>query len=61
MRFELQSKQQFHRANITKYQRILTTYLTAAERSFVERRLEEEKAALRTLDWSVIPESIDVA
>ena len=36
-----------HLANITKYQKILATYLTAEERRFVERRLAEEQAALQ--------------
>lgn len=35
------------RANIFRYQKLLTTYLTEEERRFVERRLEEEKAALQ--------------
>jgi len=57
MTLELQTKLQFaHRANITRYQKILATYLTAEERSFVERRLAEEQAALRELAWSVAPE-----
>jgi len=34
-----------HRANIAKYKRILTTYLTEHERRFVEARLAEEQAA----------------
>ncbi len=38
-----------HRANIAKYQKILTTYLTSYERDFVERRLAEERAALQQL------------
>ena len=35
-----------HKLNIERYQRILLTNLTAQERSFVERRLAEERAAL---------------
>ena len=38
-----------HKANIEKYQKILETYLTAEERQFVERRLNEEKTALEQL------------
>lgn len=38
-----------HRANVAKYQKILTTYLMPHEREFVERRLAEERAALRQL------------
>lgn len=37
-----------HQANIAKYQKILTTYLTE-HRRFVERRLAEEQAALKRL------------
>jgi hypothetical protein len=38
-----------HRANIRRYDRILETFLTAHERSFVERRFAEEEAALNRL------------
>jgi hypothetical protein len=40
------------RANIERYRKILRTSLTAEERTFVERRLAEEEAALqrRSLD-----------
>lgn len=45
-----------HRSNIAKYQKILATYLTAEERRFVERRLEEEQVALQQLAWHIAPE-----
>ena len=50
-------------ANLARYRRILTTNLTAAEHSFVERRVREEKEALEKLAGSVAPEgtSIDAA
>ncbi len=35
-----------HCENISRYRRILRTYLTAIEREFVERRLREEEYAL---------------
>ncbi len=35
-----------HCENISRYRRILGTYLTAIEREFVERRLREEEYAL---------------
>ncbi len=35
------------KANIVRYEKILATYLTPAERSFVERRLKEERMALQ--------------
>jgi hypothetical protein len=38
-----------HRANIAKYQKMLTTYLTPYERDFVERRLAEERNSLQQL------------
>lgn len=38
-----------HRANIERYEKILQTYLTDYERAFVQRRLTEERAALRHL------------
>ena len=36
--------------NITRYERLLATYLTEIERNFIELRLSEEQAALRYLD-----------
>lgn len=41
---------QAHRKNITRYERLLQTYLTDTERNFIELRLSEEQAALRLLD-----------
>jgi hypothetical protein len=41
---------QTHRNNISRYERLLKTYLTEIERNFVELRLSEEHAALRLLD-----------
>jgi hypothetical protein len=38
-----------HRGNIRRYQRLLRTHLTDLERSFVLRRLNEEKSALADL------------
>jgi hypothetical protein len=35
------------RQNIERYERMLKTYLTDLERSFIERRLAEEKHALQ--------------
>lgn len=37
------------RANVERYRRLLSTYLTENEREFVERRLAEEEAALRDI------------
>ena len=41
------TKQWAHQANIDRYRKLLKTYLTDNERDFVERRLDEEKKALR--------------
>jgi hypothetical protein len=38
-----------HRGNIRRYKRLLRTHLTDLERSFVLRRMDEEKSALRDL------------
>lgn len=38
-----------HRGNIRRYRRLLRTHLTELERTFVARRLDEEKAALTEL------------
>jgi len=38
-----------HKTNIEKYRRILATHLTAEERRFVERRLDEERKAVDQL------------
>jgi len=52
----METAEQAHRANITRYQKILATYLTVEERRFVERRIGEEQAALNQLVWSVASE-----
>lgn len=51
-----------HRGNIRRYQRLLRTHLTELERSFVLRRLGEEKSALTNLlrkraAWDAEPRS----
>ena len=38
-----------HRRNIHRYKRLLCTHLTDLERSFVLRRIDEEKSALTDL------------
>ncbi len=38
-----------HKTNIERYKRILETHLTADERALVERRLTEEKIALKQI------------
>jgi hypothetical protein len=36
-----------HQANLARYRRLLATHLTDNERQFVERRIAEEREALR--------------
>jgi hypothetical protein len=38
-----------HQENIDRYRKILNTFLTAHERSFIERRLAEEQVALQQI------------
>jgi hypothetical protein len=38
-----------HRANIRRYLRLLETKLTEDERTFIDRRLREERSALEAL------------
>ena len=44
-----------HQANIERYRRILKTYLTNKERTFVESRLAEEKSGLEKLGREISP------
>jgi hypothetical protein len=44
-----------HRNNIRRYRRLLQTQLTDLERSFIERRLSEEEAALSSLAAETFP------
>jgi hypothetical protein len=45
-----------HRANIKRYQNLLATDLSEDERLFVQKRLAEEKVALRRLEGNSAPE-----
>ncbi len=49
-----------HFENVTRYRRILGTYLTAIEREFVERRLREEEFALFELEEVSRPDCLNV-
>jgi hypothetical protein len=40
---------QAHHSNIGRYQRLLETKLSEVERTFIEKRLSEEQAQLRSL------------
>jgi hypothetical protein len=44
-----------HRNNIHRYRRLLKTELTDGERTYIERRLMEEEAAMRLLSDSTFP------
>ena len=44
-----------HQANIERYRRMLATALTPAERQFIERRICEEEAALRDVEFRSLP------
>jgi hypothetical protein len=44
-----------HRNNIHRYRRLLATQLTDLERQYLERRLNEEHAALNSLSGAVFP------
>ena len=44
-----------HRNNIHRYRRLLRTRLTAVERSFIERRMSEERADLDALVAETFP------
>ena len=44
-----------HRNNIHRYRRLLATQLTDLERAYIERRLEEERAAMAALSEETFP------
>lgn len=44
-----------HRNNINRYRRLLATELTELERNYIERRLQEEKAAMDALSAETLP------
>jgi hypothetical protein len=44
-----------HRNNIHRYRRLLKTEITDLERTYIERRLIEEEAAMQALPDSVFP------
>ena len=49
------SRLRAHRNNIHRYRRLLKTELTDLERTYVERRLMEEEAAMQALSNSTFP------
>jgi len=50
-----------HRNNIHRYRRLLATKLTELERSYVERRLQEEQLAIETLSSKAFPFTLPAA
>jgi hypothetical protein len=47
-----------HRANIGRYHKLLATRLTELERSYIERRLGEERASVEALLQETFPERL---
>jgi hypothetical protein len=48
------ARQRTYRNNIDRYRRLLKTELSALERQFIERRLNEEESAMESLATSTI-------
>ena len=44
-----------HRNNIHRYRRLLATHLSDLERSYIDRRLSEERASLEALTHKTFP------
>jgi len=49
-----------HHNNIARYNRLLKTKLTEYERQFIERRLSEERSAIKTVAASELPLSFEI-
>jgi hypothetical protein len=49
-----------YRNNINRYHWLLKTELSALERQFIEKRLNEEKSAMESLATSSIPITFDI-
>ena len=49
-----------HRANVHRYRRVLATRLSDLERSYIERRLSEEQAAVEALLQETFPDRLSV-
>jgi hypothetical protein len=49
-----------HRANIGRYRKLLATRLTDLERTYIERRLSEERASVEALLQETFPERLCV-
>jgi hypothetical protein len=46
-----------HQKNIERYEGLLKTKLSEAETQFLERRLSEERFAIRILDYMALPKA----
>jgi hypothetical protein len=46
-----------HQKNIERYESLLKTKLNEAETQFLERRLSEERFAIRILDYMALPKA----
>lgn len=49
-----------HRNNIHRYQRLLATRLSDLERTYIERRLKEERACVEALMHETLPDRLSV-
>ena len=49
-----------YRNNIDRYRELLKTELSALERPFIERRLNEEESAMESLATSSIPITFEI-
>ena len=50
-----------HRNNINRYRRLLKTNLSAIERQFIQRRMNEEKSAMKALAVSTFPLGLKIS
>lgn len=49
-----------HQKNVDRYRRLLGTYLSELERSYIERRLSEEQSSLKALLRETCPDRLSV-
>ena len=49
-----------HRNNIHRYRRLLATHLSDLEHEYIERRLQEERAAMEALSKETFPFTLPV-
>ena len=54
------SRLRFHRNNVHRYRRLLSTRLSDLEREFLSKRLSEEQIAIDALSATTFPFSINL-